>query len=132
MAHSITVFRFTNFGHMYFASGSTVVITMCWWDPAHRIDAKPAGYPAYATYMTTRKDSVTGLKRPGIWLGKGVPYNNSGRTSDGIFIHEGKDAGWSDGRIVAKREDVLKIWEAIPQGGANALVQVFDVIPNTV
>lgn len=128
MAHfEIVVKRSGHKGKMTFSHGDISVNTTCWWDPKVVIDAKPEGYPCYVTRMHTKKDSKTGEKRPGIWFGKGVKYAHGTKSSNGIFIHEGTNADWSDGCIVAARNEVMKIWNAIhPQGDSTVLVKVTD------
>jgi hypothetical protein len=112
---------------MSFSHGDVSVSTPCWWDLEVEIDAKSDGYVSYATRLAHKNDSVTGEKRPGIWLGKGVKYAHGTKSSNEIFIHEGNNAGWSDGCIVANRGEVLKIWTAInPKESANVLVKVTD------
>jgi len=70
---------------------------------------------------------VTHEKRPGIWLGKNVKYAHGTKSSNEIFIHEGNNVSWSDGCIVAKRGEVMKIWNAInPKEQPNVLVKVID------
>ena len=122
---TITVKRSGHSGQLAFESDAVKVDTKCWWDPAVVIEA--GDYECYATRMATKKDSVTGENRPGIWLGKGVKYAKGTKTSDAIFVHEGKNASWSDGCIVAARGEVIKIWNAInPKGKPNVLVRVLD------
>jgi len=114
-------------GLLTFSHGDIAVSTTCWWDPQVKIEPNSDGYVAYATRMHTKKDSVTGDKRPGIWLGKDVKYARGTKKSNAIFIHEGKNAAWSDGCIVAVRADVMRMWNAItPKGQPNVLVKVFD------
>ena len=125
MSYSIEVSRSENQGTMTFQSGNVQVSTTCWWDPAVKVDA--GTYTGYATLMTSKKDSVTKGKRPGIWLGAKVPVNGGTRKLGGIFIHEGTGAGWSDGCIVAIRSEVLKIHGAInPKDKGNVMVTVKD------
>src|ERR1044072_9274830 len=106
--YEITVTRTGHVGTLSFTHGEISVNTKCWWDPEAKIDAKPEGYLCWATHMSTKKDSVTHDKRPGIWFGKGVKYAHGTKWSDEIFIHEGKDASWSDRCIVANRELLLQ------------------------
>ena len=111
--YEIFVKRNGHHGTMSFSHGDISVSTKC--GLAGRkveIDAKSDGYPSYATRLAHKKDSVTGEKRPGIWLGKGVKYAHVTKSSNEILIHEGKDASWSDGCIVGQRGEVLKIWNA--------------------
>ncbi|HET9902493.1 MAG TPA: hypothetical protein VFQ27_02185 [Xanthobacteraceae bacterium] len=126
-SYEINVIRYGKSGWLIFNSGDVSVFTTCWWDPNVVIDENSDGYVAYATHMANKNDSVTHEKRPAIWLGKGVKYANGSRRSNGIFIHEGKNSGWSDGCIVAERAEVLKIWNAIvPKETDNVLVKVVD------
>ena len=124
----ILVKRAKTNGTMEFRAGEVSVNTTCWWDPDVAIDPNPDGYLCCATYMANKHDSVTGKQRPGIWFGKGIKYASGTKTSNGIFIHEGKNAGWSDGCIVADRAEVLKIWTAIsPKERFVVSVKVEDV-----
>jgi hypothetical protein len=121
-AYEIVVTRTGKLGRLKFEADGVTVDTDCWWDPEVVIDANPDGYVGWATMMATKK-------RQAIWLGKGVKYNKGKGTSDAIFIHEGNNAAWSDGCIVAHKAEVLKIWNAIvPQKTSNVLVKVLDVI----
>src|SRR4051794_3737858 len=121
----ITVTRSGDSGTLEFQYGTVAVKTTCWWDPEVVIDANADGYVAYATQMPNKVNTATGKKpRPGIWLGKGIKYAYGTKSSNGIFIHEGKNAGWSDGCIVADRGEVMKIWNTIsPKEAANVLVK---------
>lgn len=124
-SYRIDVKRGSSSGLLTFNAGGVSVSTTCWWDPQHVIVADD--YPSYRTHMASKKDSVTGQKRPGIWLGKDVPYGDGSRKSNGIFIHEGRNASWSDGCIVCVRSEFIRIWNAIqPDGSANVLVSVTD------
>ena len=127
--YEIVVNRSGFTGTINFSHGNVVVNTPCWWDKDVVIEANDDGYLSYATRMAKKHDSVnTKEKRPAIWLGKGVKYAHGARSSNEIFIHEGKNASWSDGCIVADRAEILKIWLAIvPKETANVLVKVIDV-----
>ncbi len=128
--YTIVVKRGAKSGTLSFESGGVSVSTQCWWDPDNVIVANEEGYLCCATRMASAKDSVTKEKRPGIWFGKGIKYNYGTRTGDGAFIHEGTGASWSKGCIVAKRSEVLQIWNEIsPQGEFNVLVKIFDPPP---
>ena len=128
----IVVKRSGHSGTMTFAHGDVSVSTTCWWDLKVEIDAKSDGYVAYATRLAHKKDSVTHEKRPGIWLGKNVKYAHGTKSSNEIFIHEGNNVSWSDGCIVAKRGEVMKIWNAInPKEQPNVLVKVIDEAAGT-
>jgi hypothetical protein len=125
--YEIIVKRLGHKGKLIFSHGDIAVDTTCWWDPKVVVEANPDGYVCYVTRMNTKKDSVTKEKRPGIWFGKGVKYAHGTKSSNGIFIHEGTNADWSDGCIVAARNEVMKIWNAIhPQGDSTVLVKVTD------
>ncbi|MCV0397345.1 MAG: L,D-transpeptidase [Rhizobiaceae bacterium] len=124
-SYEITVRRNGAAGKLEFTGGGVSVNTTCWWDANHVIVA--GEYPSWRTRMNSKKDSVTKEKRPGIWLGKNVPYGDGSKTSDGIFIHEGTGPSWSDGCVVLKRDEMMKMWNAIiPDGTANVLVKVVD------
>ena len=126
--YEIVVNRSGFTGTIKFSYGNVVVNTPCWWDSNVVIEARDDGYLSYATRMANKLDSVTGEKRPAIWLGRGVKYAYGARSSNGIFIHEGKNANWSGGCIVADRAEVLKIWLAIvPKDTANVRVKVIDL-----
>jgi hypothetical protein len=124
----ILVKRGKSTGTMVFTAGDVAVSTACWWDPDVVIEAKPEGYSACATHMANKRDSLTGDKRPGLWFGRGVKYAHGTKTSNGIFIHEGSSARWSDGCIVADRAEILKIWTAInPKEQFVVTVRVEDL-----
>jgi hypothetical protein len=128
--YTITVKRNSKSGTLSFISGDISVSTECWWDPDNVIVANADGYLCCATRMHSAKDSVTKEKRPGIWFGKGIKYNHGTKTGDGAFIHEGTGASWSKGCIVARRPEVMRIWNAIsPQGEFNILVKIVDPSP---
>lgn len=125
--YEITVRRMSKKGRLSFAHGEIKVDTTCWWDPKVVIDARPEGYPCHATRMASKTDSVTREKRPGIWFGKNVKYDRGTKTSNGIFIHEGRNTTWSDGCIVCERDQFMKIWNTIPPSATpNVLVKVID------
>jgi hypothetical protein len=119
MSYTITVKRGEQNGTISFSHGSVSVNTTCWWDPNNKIDV--GTYTGYATWMSNKKESdgvacpwKGGEKyRPGIYLGQGVPSNKGTRTNNGIFIHKGTSAAWSEGCIVCASSEVLKIWNAI-------------------
>ena len=125
--YEIMVRRSGKSGRLTFQSGEVQVDTTCWWDPKVVVDARPEGYPCWATRMATKKDSVSGEKRPGIWFGKNIKYARGTKSSNGIFIHEGTDSNWSDGCIVCQRDQFIKIWNVIPaSSSANVLVKIVD------
>lgn len=93
------------------------VNTACWFELAYPIPAKKY-IRCSATHMQTKKNSK-GQKREGIYL----PDNQTNRR--GIFIHMGINSAWSDGCIVIKEEEMLKIWNSInPKNAANIAVIV--------
>jgi hypothetical protein len=130
--YEIVVKRNSTSGTLTFSSGLVSVSTTCWWDPKVVIEGNAEGYLAYATRMNKKKDSVNKKeKRPGIWLGKGVKYSYGTKKSNEIFIHEGKNANWSDGCIVILRDEMIKMWNSIhPKDTANVRVKVIDVSAN--
>ena len=65
-------------------------------------------YSAAATRMSRKTDSVTGLRRPGIFLN--IPGSQ-------IFIHEGTSLAWSEGCIVIPRDIMMSIWNYIERNG---------------
>lgn len=93
------------------------------WDPDVKI-ASGTYVKCSKTHMKSKKDSVTGELRPGIYLPDAVV---PGTDNHSIFIHEGKDASWSDGCIVLDRDRMLAMWnEIIPSDGMNITVKVVD------
>lgn len=125
MSYTIKVTRSGNSGKLTFNHGNVSVDTTCWWDPEVVID--PGTYTGYATRMANKNDGNDGGKREGIWFGKGVPINNGTGSADGIFIHKGKSASWSDGCIVCAESEVVKIWNQIsPKEQANVTIEVSD------
>jgi hypothetical protein len=125
MAFEINIVRGMHKGRMTFKSGDVSVNTDCWWDPDVRIVA--GTYTGYATRMATKGDGSDGGKRQAIWLGKKVPYNRGTKFSDGIFIHKGTSAAWSEGCVVAPEAQVVAMWIAInPKDVANVTVNVTD------
>lgn len=125
MPFEITVVRGQSKGKLKFSHDQVKVDTVCWWDSKVKIDA--GEYTGYATRMANKSDGSDGGKRQGIWLGKDVPYKNGTKFSDGIFIHKGTSAVWSDGCIVAHENEVVKIWNAIhPKEKGNVTVKVTD------
>ncbi len=126
-SYEVVIKRGKEKGTLHFHSAGVTVETTCWWDPKVMIDAAPDGYLSWKTNMATKKDSVTGKPRPGIWLGKGIKYAKGTKTSGAIFLHEGKNAAWSDGCIVCDRTEFLKMWNAIsPNSQPHVLVKVSD------
>lgn len=83
--------------------------TTCWWAKDNVI---PSGrYGAVKTRMASKPDSEPKDKpkeqrprRPGLLL-KDVPGHEE------IFVHEGKDASWSEGCIVIARARLMEIFD---------------------
>ena len=125
MSFTIQIRRGTDSGTLTFENAGTSVNTPCWWDPEVKVD--PGTYTGYATRMASKTDGRDGLNREAIWLGQHVPVNGNSRTSNEIFIHKGKNAGWSDGCIVCDSDEVLRIWDAVePKEQGVITVNVMD------
>lgn len=123
--YEIRVVRRAKDGTLTFKNGNLNISATCWWDPEVVIDA--GTYPGYATRMANKPDGTDGKNREGIWLGKGVPYNSGKGKSNGIFIHKGVDASWSDGCIVLPGAKVYQMWASIkPKERPNIIVTVED------
>ena len=123
--YEIRVVRRNKDGTLTFRNGNINISETCWWDPEVVIDA--GTYTAYATRMANKDDGSDGGKREGIWLGKGVPYNGGQGKSNGIFIHKGTSAAWSDGCIVLSGAKVYEMWTSInPKEKPNVTVVVED------
>ena len=123
--YEIIVKRSSDKGRLTFKFGDVNVDTTCWWDPTVKIDA--GRYYGYATRMANKNDGVGGGKRQAIWLGTGVPSDNDTKKHDGIFIHKGTSAAWSDGCIVIPEQQVMKIWNAIqPKERPIIVIRVED------
>jgi len=95
-------------GALVFSSNNINVYQKCWFKSTTPIQ-KGTIYTGAITYMTTKTDSVTGGKRPGIIIKE--------FGSRGIFIHEGTSVEWSENCIVIPREEMLKIWNYINDQG---------------
>ncbi|MCG7927705.1 MAG: hypothetical protein JAY67_19470 [Candidatus Thiodiazotropha taylori] len=121
--YQVKVRRTSNdMGKLTFNENGVNVDSDCWWDPNVRITA--GTYTGCsATRMASKEDSVTGEKRPGIFLPTAVAPDTRANT---IFIHEGKDATWSDGCIVLPRDDMMRMWNSIEKNARNVTVQVID------
>lgn len=91
-------------GSISFASGDVVVCTDCWYKSTTPIQNGNT-YTGAATRMANKTDSVTGMKRPGIFIKE--------FGSRGIFIHEGSNVGWSDNCVVLHRNSMMAIWDHI-------------------
>lgn len=134
-----------NQGTLQYHHGKVVVNTPCWWR-LKRID--PGCYLATATRMDKRNDGRTGnKKREAIWFRckakfhypssipvnpgdrwEPLPANNGTTTATEVFIHKGSDPLASDGCIVAKDDEVFKIWNSInPKNENNILIYVKDI-----
>jgi hypothetical protein len=133
MSYTITVKRGQDKGTITFSHGNISVNTTCWWDSNNKIDA--GTYTGYASWMSNKRED-DGVAcpwknneklRPGIYLGRGVPSNNATRTNNGIFIHKGTSAAWSEGCVVCSSSEVLKMWNAImPKDSACVTIVVED------
>ncbi|UWQ74042.1 L,D-transpeptidase family protein [Leisingera sp. M658] len=123
-SYTITVTRTgKDTGKLEFSSGSVSLDETCWWDPNVKI-AAGTYTKCSKTRMSSKKDSVTGKKRPGIYLPDAVV---PGTDNHSIFIHEGKDPSWSDGCIVLTRDKMMEMWNEItPMDGKNVTVKVID------
>ncbi len=107
-------------GALTYKNGNVSVNTQCWFELAKPIAAKTY-IGCSATHMLTKKNSF-GKKREGIYL----PDKQTNRR--GIFIHMGNNAAWSDGCIVIKEQEVLKIWNSIhPKDASNVTVTVKNI-----
>jgi len=125
MAYEIEVKRTgADSGTLEFTHDGVSVISKCFWDAENRISSGIYSNCS-ATRMTTKKDSVTGQNRPGVYL----PAATSPKTgANDIFIHEGPDPSWSDGCIVLPRDQMMRIWKAVdPKDGRNVTVQVTGI-----
>ncbi len=119
MIYTIEVERKTSKGTgiLTYKHGAVSVNTTCWFELANPIPAKRY-IGCSATHMQTKKNSK-GQKREGIYL----PDEQTKRR--GIFIHMGTSSAWSDGCIVIKEKEMLKIWNSIhPKNGRNVTVVV--------
>ena len=115
--YKITIERGEREGKLsYYGSASTVVGTACWWDLDKKI---PAGiyYNCSATTMARKKNS-SGGSREAIFIPNVTGFS-------GIFIHMGNNASWSDGCIVIKENELLRIYNDInPKNAENVTVVV--------
>jgi hypothetical protein len=117
-SYSIHVLRDGKSSGLLTYEGNISLTTKCWWDPSKKIPA--ATYPlCSATHMTTKKNSQGG-PREAVFL-----PNVRGFT--GIFVHMGTGPDWSDGCIVIKESQMLKLFNDIqPKNGRNVAVTVED------
>lgn len=123
-SYTVTITRTGNdTGTLQFSSGGVNLNEICYWDPAVKITA--GTYTQCSkTRMQTKRDSVTGELRPGIYLPTAIAPDTGNYS---IFIHEGKDASWSDGCIVLDRSRMMEMWNEIsPKDGRNLSVRVVD------
>lgn len=103
-------------------SGSFNLETTCWWDPAKKIP-KGVYEKCSATHMSTKLNSKK-QKREAIFIPNVKGFS-------GIFIHMGTSPEWSDGCVVIKESEVLKIWNDItPKNGQNVTVHISNVVIN--
>ena len=123
-AYTVSITRTGNdSGKLEFSSGSISLNEACYWDPDVKI-ASGTYVKCSKTRMKSKKDSVTGELRPGIYLPDAVV---PGTDNHSIFIHEGKDPSWSDGCIVLDRDRMMAMWNEItPSDGMNITVKVVD------
>jgi len=118
MAYTIYVDRGKKEGTLRYDSGKVHVSTTCWWDPDKKIPANTYSNCS-ATTMSTKKNSK-GKAREAIYFPSVPGYT-------GIFIHMGTSSAWSDGCIVIRESELLKIYNSItPKGGKNVTVVVKD------
>jgi len=107
-------------GTLTYKNGAVSVNTQCWFELANPIVAKTY-IGCSATHMLTKKNSL-GKNREGIYL----PDKQTNRR--GIFIHMGNNAAWSDGCIVIKEQEILKIWNTIhPKDASNVTVIIKNI-----
>jgi len=107
-------------GTLTYNKGNISVNTQCWFELGKPIVAKTY-IGCSATHMLTKKNSF-GKKREGIYL----PDKQTNRR--GIFIHMGNNAAWSDGCIVIKEQEILKIWNSIhTKDASNVTVTVRNI-----
>ncbi len=109
-------------GTLKFNEKGVAIESDCWWDPNVKI-ASGIYNDCSATRMTNKLDSVTGQKRPAIFLPTATAPD-TGKNS--IFIHEGKDPSWSDGCIVLPRDEMMRMWNVIEKNEKNVTIQVVD------
>lgn len=123
-AYTVTISRTgKDSGNLEFSSGSVSLNETCYWDPNVKI-ASRTYVGCSKTRMKSKKDSVTGELRPGIFLPDAVV---PGTDNHSIFVHEGKDPSWSDGCIVLDRDRMMSMWNEIsPSDGMNITVKVLD------
>jgi hypothetical protein len=116
--YTINVSRGAKDGTLKFTHGAINISTKCWWDPKAKIPARTYT-GCSATTMKTKKNSL-GRPREAIFIPSVPGYR-------GIFIHMGTSAAWSDGCIVIREKEMLKIFKAIvPKNGKNVNVIVKD------
>lgn len=123
MAYSIEVTRnlSTGTGTLTFNHAGLVINTKCWFEIKNPLIPKKYTRCS-ATHMSSKKNSL-GQPREGIYL------PNSQTNRQGIFIHMGNSAAWSEGCVVIKETELLKIWQAItPKNSENITV----IIKNTI
>lgn len=110
-------------GTLSFSGNGLGLVTTCWWAADKRI-AAGVYTQASKTRMASKPDSVTGERRPAIFLPTALAPDTGNAT---IFIHEGKDPSWSDGCLVIERDRMLQLWHALPAMDAHDItVEVID------
>ena len=100
----ITIDRAAKEGILRFTGGANLVNATCWWDPLRKI---PAGTYTGCSATTMRsKLNSQGKPREGVYIPDVSGFSE-------IFIHMGNDASWSDGCIVIREPEMLKIYNAV-------------------
>ena len=110
-------------GTLIFNERGVSLNSECWWDPKVRI-AADVYINCIATRMDNKLDTVTRLKRPGIFIQYAVA---PGTGKDAIYIHEGENPNQSDGCIVLPRDEMMRIWNVIEKDQENVTIHVVDV-----
>ena len=118
MSYTINITRYEKEGILTFKTAKASVSTTCYWDLKKKI---PTGiYSGCSATTMARKKNSKKKPREGIYI-----PNVKGFA--GIFIHMGTSSAWSDGCIVIKEAQVLKIYDAItPKDGRNVTVKITD------
>jgi len=107
-------------GQISFSDGPIGINCVCWFKETTPIE-KGKRYRGAATRMKNKVDSVTGEKRPGIFL------KELGARE--IFIHEGRDVSWSENCVVLNRDDMMKMWDhVVTQGDQEKYVIEIQVV----
>ena len=117
--YEIYVWRKKTEGTPRFWGPGSYLETTCWWKLDNEIPAKT--YTDCSATTMRKKLNSLGLPREAIY----IPDEQTGK--NGIFIHYGKNASWSDGCIVIVEKEMLKIYKAIKEkNGKNVTVVVED------